>query len=548
MSKQYEKENILNRLFLKHYESSDFLVKTKARGTLYLTFILFAADILPVFVMFSNGFNYLDLIFRLIALIILVVNLLLIRNGRYKFASNFLLATFIFAVTMMASSREFKHYYEIYFLSFFLSVSVIIACLVGYSKIQPWIASGVSYIIVFIFYIARSYMRNSSGVFETQSIVLIGIFFALYGFLGYAVMRNIGIFTGLIGKEIAKSRERAADLERIISSVSSGMSIGGNLADFVNNSKKRIHDSDHILNVIKSDFLHLSENMSSARNNNSMIANFTKDVDERTRSHAADIHESTVAIEEMNATIETVAKISEERRAKLSVLKKLTESGATEIGKALASIKKISESSLKINEIGSVIQDISSKTNLLAMNANIEAAHAGEYGKGFAVVANEIRNLAVLTERNTAEITRTLKEISHEISDAESINHQASESFTLVKNEVNAVADIMEEVYRSMSEIKNGIVELTKAIIAIRDDSVDIESAIKGITERAKNSEGELVVLDKSFSENSEAINRILSIFADISGEIDTIDRLGNENIEQMTKIKEEVSRLERSE
>ena len=258
---------------------------------------------------------------------------------------------------------------------------------------------------------------------------------------------------------------------------------------------------------------------------------------DRTLGHSEAIHETSAAIEQINATIDTAATGTAAKREKMGDLQRLTDQGEADMEQALDSILKIADSSAEINEVGRIIQKISSQTNLLAMNASIEAAHAGDFGRGFAVVADEIRALAEQTSSNAKEITRTLKEIAAEIELARQVNQKASDGFRVVKSGVSSIGEAMDGIFNAMLEIRSGIGEIAQAAGGVREASLDIESAVQGIAERSGASVRELNTLGEALRDHASAIEAMLAAFAAMAMGMNSLGEIGKENLRRIAAV-----------
>ncbi|MBN2626959.1 MAG: hypothetical protein JXA95_09870, partial [Spirochaetales bacterium] len=194
---------------------------------------------------------------------------------------------------------------------------------------------------------------------------------------------------------------------------------------------------------------------------------------ERVEDQTSAISETTSAITQMTASIESIAHIAESRLSSTQELLRLTDNGSTQVQQTIILINDIGESIGSMQQMANIISEITEQTNLLAMNAAIEAAHAGELGKGFAVVAGEIRALAESTSKSSIQIGQTLSALSVKIAAAIDAGEKTESVFGLISESSHTVARAFESINMSTSELNVGSEEMVKASVLLRDIAND---------------------------------------------------------------------------
>lgn len=181
------------------------------------------------------------------------------------------------------------------------------------------------------------------------------------------------------------------------------------------------------------------------------------------------VENATSAIEELVANIDVVTKVLKENMKKINTLQETSESAkmtSMEVSKLIAIVNESSEGLLAAS---TMIEGIASQTNLLAMNAAIEASHAGDAGRGFAVVAGEIRKLAEESSKQSKSISTVLKNLNEQIKNVSSAVHNSEASFNKIFDLASGIRGHEEYVVQAMSEQQIGNKQVLETIADVNN-------------------------------------------------------------------------------
>lgn len=281
------------------------------------------------------------------------------------------------------------------------------------------------------------------------------------------------------------------------------------------------------------------------------ITESVKEVYERTRSQGASVAESSSAVEEIAKNIESLDRLivdqaSSITQASSSIEEMVGNNGAigtsidrmaqsfasllkdADQGKALQTlssekIKQIAERSHTLLEANGVIAGIASQTNLLAMNAAIEAAHAGEAGKGFSVVADEIRRLAETSAEQSRSITAELTMVQGAITEMVKTSEDSEKSFDQVGAKIQETDTLVREIRQAMDEQQEGSRQILEALRTMNDVTAQVRQGSSEMTN------GNATLLAE--------MGKLRNLSSDIEESIDTVSKASEEIRQNAQKV-----------
>gem|GEM_PF-2901090 len=193
---------------------------------------------------------------------------------------------------------------------------------------------------------------------------------------------------------------------------------------------------------------------------------------------AAMSEESTAALARMTASVNTINEVTRERLLASETLSAHSRKGSENLDTTLQAVSRIHQGINTIMEITELIGSVADQTNLLAMNAAIEAAHAGDAGRGFSVVADEIRKLAENTAENSRRINDAVGEIIKSIQKSADLGGDTASIFS-------SMADELDTLVSSLEEIESGVADLGTGAGEIMSSMTDLKEHSRGLREDA---------------------------------------------------------------
>ncbi len=330
-----------------------------------------------------------------------------------------------------------------------------------------------------------------------------------------------------------------ATLKSVLNQSSENLEIGTVLNQQIENLSNSFAVIKNLYDYLNSQSNILSEQTITISNSSNQIKEHVQNMKTNIEEQSDSLAQTSTAMTDISQNIQNISRIADERKESMKLMEESILGQQTKISELVNEVEKVQQSTATISNFVNTVNAIAGRTGLLAMNASIEAAHAGTLGKGFSVIAQEIRKLSDETNKNAHNIEEELNQVIELVSTA-TITAQDCINYTNTSNEsLKSTITGIEEILLQIGKISTWVDDVLVSVNNIVQNSETSNMLVSQSVEKINHE-------DEAFHSISDFVSEIKDRVQNMETQINTVEeallsvqKIAKENSDSVEKLTE---------
>ena len=299
-------------------------------------------------------------------------------------------------------------------------------------------------------------------------------------------------------------------IKTVLNQSSKNLEIGNELNSQVLQLSDSFGEIQNLYDYLNTQSVSLTEKTSTISETSKQVMEHVQDMQKNILDQNNALNQTSIAMTEISSSIQNISSIADTRKASMNRMEEDLNSQVIKIDELVHEVEKVQQSTASISNFVATVNAVAGRTGLLAMNASIEAAHAGTLGKGFSVIAQEIRKLSDETNKNAHNIEEELTQIVELVAVAD-----------------NTAKDCINYTKASNQNIKTSIDGIEEILAGIGQIAIGVDAVLKSLQEVVDTSRTSDTLVGKSvqeINEQNQAISTILEFSNELQGRVQNLE------------------------
>lgn len=432
---------------------------------------------------------------------------------------------------------------EIYRSACFVVVMAIFNQLFSMRSYHVKIFAASASAILVVALISEFFALKDKYFVETIVAIVIGAIATLSSFYGLVFLWRQN---KLVTEEAIKGEKMAASslqtLKNILNQSSEGLEIGKKLNQEVSNANKGITNIDELYKYLASEAETLTARASRVTASSAEIVEHVLQMQDNVVSQNQSLEKTSSEMKHIAEKLSSITQLAEERKTAMNEMTTMLDQQLQQIKRLVADVEAVQDSSNSIRTFVDTVNQIATRTGLLAMNASIEAAHAGTLGKGFSVIAQEIRKLSDETTKNATQITEKLNANVELVESATSSANNCAAYTGKTNTELHSTVQLIEEILAGISEINERTAEITVSLKSLEQEASLTTSLVEKSVNEISNQNSTIENITGFSHKLKTSVDSMDSVLGDIKTAMENVNEVAQKNVETSANITNSLS------